>query len=239
MFNKVHGKAFGLALILLLAAGTSAWGANQLVVTAASAMGPSSSSACGVSGEGCGLEIRMDNPVMTGSTNTVYLETNTPNNETAINGSFYINPANVTMSNVVGQNHLQIGYLADTSDNVHVVFFLHRQPDNTWFITIWYKNSNTNNFSFCCNGFLTGFNGVNNPTLFEFEWASGAPGYFRAYRTIDAPGASRILMMQNTNLTNSGQDVDRFLVGMLNPNNHFPGTFGTLRMDEFVLTRAN
>lgn len=239
MANKVHGKAFGLALILLMAAGTSAWGANQLAVTAAAAMGPSSSNSCGVTGAGCGLEIRMDNPTTVGTTNTVYLETNTPNNETAVNGSFYINPDNVTMSNQTGENHLQIGYLADTSGNVHIVFFLQRSPEEHWFLTIWYKNSSTNNFTFCCNGFFTGFNGNDNPTLIEWEWASGNPGYFRAFRTVDAPGATRIQFMENTSLTNANQDVDRFLVGMLNPNNHFPGTFGTLRMDEFVLTRAN
>ena len=234
-----------LGACLALIAG-AAW-ANSLDVNATAAMGTSSSSNCGVAGAGCGLELVLEDPQFTPST-PAYLTVGPDkgfSNETRLRGSFFINPQNLAMQDLRGANHIQLFYLYEhfrDNSGVKIVGFLHLDDvTDNWFITIWHWDDNINTFTFTGNGFFA----LSNSAYFsenkiDFEWEAGDPGRLRMWRTLwtgGAPDPSGQILMFDVPVSGQSTAINYVFVGMLNPGNHFPGTVGSVYLDEFSFSR--
>jgi hypothetical protein len=235
--NRKHNPIIAILVGYLFVASFA--GANSLAVTAGAAMGPLSSA--------WGLEVILDDPAGTAFTPAWVMadETKGFNDETSLNGSFFIGPQNVTMSQSLGQNHFQtfvmLQAFGTALENVPIIFFLHR--DNTsgnWFLTAWHYNENVNNYVFSGTGFLALWNSAFfAENLVEFEWTAGNPGSLIVYRTVwtgGAPDPSGRVQLMNVSLPGQANvAINKVIAGIF--AGHKVGTFGSLFLDEFVFTR--
>lgn len=226
--------------------------ANSLVVTSTASMGSSTASAncTGDSQPGpCGLELRLDDPTNVTSTQA-YVQLGPDkglSDETALRGSFFINPQSLVMDDSqTTTNHFQLMLFykdfVDPVSSIPLIFFLHKDADTkNWFITVWNYNETANNFVFTCNGFFalpnsTAFNEV----FIEFDWSAGNPGRLQMWRTTYSNGTATSARTQMFDTPVVGQQnaaVNHVFTGMFNPGSHQPGTVGTVGLDEFTFAR--
>ncbi len=240
-------RVFGLCCLGI----TAAQAANSLAVTSTAAMGNSTASAncTGDSQPGpCGLRLSLDNPATVTPTQA-YVQLGPDkglNNETALKGSFFINPQNLAMDDSqTTTNHFQMMlFYKDFVDNssIPLIFFLHKDATTkNWFITVWNYSSIASNFVFTCNGFFalpnsTAFNEV----LIDFEWNAGNPGRLQMWRTNYSNGTATTARTQMFDTPVAGQAnaaVNHVFTGMFNPGSHQVGTVGTVDLDEFTFAR--
>jgi len=216
-------------------------GANSLDVNGGAAMGALSSS--------FGLEVILLDPAQNAPNQAWVLadETKGFNNETSLNGSFFVGPQNLTVANVLGRNHFQFFVMlqdfGQALENVPVIFFLLRDAasgSGNWFLTAWHYNEDVGNYVFSGTGFLALYNSAFfAENLVEFEWTAGDPGNLTVYRTVwtnGAPDPSGRVQLMNVPLPGQANVViNKVLAG------YFAGlkvgTSGSLFLDEFVFTR--
>lgn len=195
-----------------------------------------------------GLNLHLDDPASVTSTQA-YLMAGPDkgfDNESTLNGSFFINPQNLDASMTLGQSHFQMilfyEHFSDAS-GVKLIFFLHRdEVSGNWFITVWHYNDVVGNYVFTGNGFFALYgSALFDENKIDFEWTAGNPGTLTMYRTLyvngvpDASGKIQMFSAPTPGMGTAG--INYVFVGMLNPLSHHPGTVGDLHLDEFVFTR--
>jgi hypothetical protein len=227
-------RLISVAALVVLPATT--WAANSLSVNAAAAM----------AGTNFGLEVVLQNPAVNPSTQA-YVSIGPDkglSNETGLSGTMYVNPGNMTMSSALGANHIQSFWLfqdANAPNGIKLIFFLQKQnaAPNTWFFTAWYRNANNNFFNFACNGFLAGsaVTRANGARRIDWEWEAGAGNGRLFIQRSNEDGSGTATICNVNNLQAGSQNIDRLVWGMVNPANHFAGTFGSFDLDEFSISR--
>jgi hypothetical protein len=238
---KLFGALLALALFALVPAVASA---NSLDVTVDAAMGPSSSSACGVAGAGCGLEVI----VINNDNGAVFVRSEHMQDEPAFNLSFYIDPKSPagTFTIPPGQN-VRVGRVFEgfITNGVRLVLFLKASTTNAAYRFAMYSRKNPaagagSGFEFVGEGYVTGL-AATTPTRVDIEVtpassAAASDGQISATRTLDLPGAPTETIFNNTVLKNGDfayNIADFGMISASSPN----GTFGPLALDEFVITR--
>lgn len=211
--------------------------ANSVTVTEAAAM------------QGTyGLNLHLDDPASTASTQAYLLAGPDKgfSNESTLNGSFFINPQNITASQTLGQSHFQLMLFYEhfnDASGVKLIFFLHRdEVSGNWFITVWHYDDVFGNYVFTGNGFFALYgNALFDENKIDWEWTAGNPGTLTMYRTLyvdgvpDASGKIQMFTAPTPGMATAG--INNVFVGMLNTLSHNNGTVGDLHLDEFVFTR--
>jgi len=166
--------------------------------------------------------------------------------ETTLKGSFFIGADQLTMSNVAPNHHFQVHHLYDyfgPQAGVKLIFFLHRPiGTNHLFMTVWHYDDTISNFAFTGNGFFAIYqDSYFESVKIEYEWTAGNPGNLKMWRTTyigTSPDPSGRVQMFDVAVPGMGTAaINHVFVGMLNPNTHRPGTYGTVELDEFAFTR--
>jgi hypothetical protein len=210
--------------------------ANSIAVTQAAALGTASSQ--------WGLQVNL---VDVAPRNPAYVMVGPNkgfNNETTLNGSFFIDPQSVS---VYPNSFQMITFLEGVApgDKVHLIFHLTRGPGTSgFFISVWHWNENLNggagNYQFSDNGFFAlGDNPNWHNNRIDFQWQAGDPGHLTLWRTRylnGAPDASGTIQMFSVDLPGmQNAKINYVFAGMFASQD--PGTFGTLYLDEFVFNR--
>jgi hypothetical protein len=209
--------------------------ANTVQVTQAAKLGPNTSQ--------WGLQVNLVDSVPRNQAYVLAGPAQGFNDETTLQGTFFVNPQNVTMPNVSFQ-------MVDFLDSVTaggktlLIFHLCRSPDTTWRIHVWHWNENLNGgaggFQFSGGGFFALANNVNwTNNRIDFSWTRGNPGSLTLWRTRyinGAPDASGTIQMFTASLPGMQSAVVNYaFAGMF--ASHDPGTSGTLYLDEFSFSR--
>lgn len=229
-----------LAILVSALAALPAFAANSVTVTQAAALGPSSSQ--------WGLQVNL---VDAAPRNATYVMAGTNqgfNDETTLNGSFFIDPQSLTVNPVAGVNSFQMITFLDSvtaGGKTWMIFHLNRGAGTDgWFINVWHWNQTLNggagSFQFSGGGFLALANNANwHNNRVDFQWTAGNPGQLTMFRTRylnGAPDASGTIQMFSVPLPGMQTAVVNYVfAGMF--GSHDPGTFGTLFLDEFVFNR--
>jgi len=222
---------FGLALCMGLTSGV-AMAANTMTVDSTAAM----------EGTSYGLHLMLE----AGQINQTWVMAGPDkgfNNETTLNGSFFIGPQDLDIDpGEYFQFHVFLqGFGANS--NVKLIFFMHRElgPNGDYFISVWHYNSNVNNWVFTGNGFLAqDGNPLFASTKIDYSYTIGDPGSLTMWRTlyIDAtPHSSGQIQMFSVSVPGqAGAAINYVIPGMFNKNTH-PGVAGDFYLDQFVYTR--
>jgi hypothetical protein len=166
------------------------------------------------------------------------------NNETALKGSFFINPQNLGMSTVAGRNGFQMIAFTDgivAGSKTRLIFNLVRNPgDGDWFINVQHFSDNLGTFQFSGGGFFAPDSDASfNNNRIDFEWTRGNPGQLTMRRTRflggvpDSTGTVQMFSVPLPGMQNAV--INHVFAGMF--AGHDVGTAGTLYLDEFVFTR--
>lgn len=232
-----------LGALVVLAPAIAA--ASSLDVNADAAMGSSSSSACGVPGAGCGLEVLVTSPATAAFVQSDHMSAG--GGETAVRLSFYVdlghpdpgNPNNLL--SVAAPGHIRAGLIFQDftpGTGTKLIIFLRRNAAGTsWRLHVWYRSSITGTFVEAGSGFLSGGFQAVTATRIDVEWTAGAGnGIIRATRTIDEPGAPTVEIFNNTTVQTGGQTLGFARFG--DPGFGSQGSpSGSVYMDEFVISR--
>jgi hypothetical protein len=229
-----------LAILVFALAALPAFAANSVTVTQAAALGPSSSQ--------WGLQVNLVDAAPRNATYVMAGPAQGFNNETSLNGSFFINPQSLTVSTVLGQHYFQMIDFLDSvqpGGKVQLIFHLTRSPGNgDWFINVYHWNQNAGGgaggFQFSGNGFFA----LDNSPFFsnnriDFAWNAGNPGHLTMWRTVytnGVPDPSGTIQMFSVNLPGQQTAVINYVFAGLFTG-HLPGTFGTLYLDDFTFNR--
>jgi hypothetical protein len=229
-----------LCLLALVLAALPAAAANSVSVTAGAALGTSASD--------FGLLVTLQDVAPRNATYVMAGPGQGFNDETTLNGSFFINPQNLTMPLSPTTGYFQmIDFLegVDPGDKVNLIFFLQRSSTTgDWFIAAWHWNETLSggagNWQFSGNGFfaLDGAPAFSNNRI-DFQWNAGNPGHLTMSRTLytgGVPDPSGTIQMFSVNLPGQTNAVINYVfAGMFAA--HSPGTSGTFALDEFVFNR--
>lgn len=239
---RIHPITLLCALVVLAPAVA---GASSLDVNADAAMGNSSSSACGVPGAGCGLEVLVTSPATAAYVQSDHMLIG--GGEQAVRISFYVdpghpdpaNPANLLNVGAPGHIRALIALEDFIPQGTRMIVFVRRNAaGNAWRLHIWIRDAVSNTFVEAGAGFLVGGSAVT-ATRVDIEWdATGGngAGIIRAFRTRDEPGAPTGTIFERTNLNMGGQTL-----GILQTGDPGFGSFnnptGSLYLDEYVISR--
>jgi hypothetical protein len=240
---RINPIALLCALVVLAPAVAAA---SSLDVNADAAMGNSSSSACGVPGAGCGLEVLVTSPATAAYVQSDHMLIG--GGESAVRISFIVdpghpNPANpANLLNVGAPGHIRalIALEGFIPQGTRMIAFVRRNNAGTaWRLHIWIRDAFSNSFVEAGAGFLVG-GGATTATRVDIEWdATGGNGngIIRASRTLDSPGASTVDVFPDvTNLNMGGQTLGIIQAG--DPGfGSFGSPTGSLYLDEFVISR--
>lgn len=242
--ERFGGALLALCFVLPAATGEG----NSIQVTPDAALG----------GSRFGLEITLDDPARVPSTSAWVavgpdkgLE-----DETAVSGSFLIDPADVTMSEDGARNHIEVlSFFQDLGPSgIRIAFFLQRGRGGRWLLGAWVRDDAEGRLVLAGRGTLAagpaeapGPDSGNRrqrrraATRIDFEWvAASAPdaadGHLRVFRT--EPGGEKAFLFERTGLDNGTQTLNHLRVGVVNRQHHFSGTSGRLYLDDFVLSRV-
>ncbi len=223
----------------VVAGGKAAFDSNRVQVNAAARLGPSTSR--------FGLQVELFNPTLLRPAIPTYVRVGPEsgfNNETALKGSFFVNPQSLTMSTAAGANNFQMIAFNDgvgPGSKTRLIFNLVRNTaDGDWFINAQHFNENTGAFQFSGGGFFAPDNtpsSANN--RIEFEWRAGNPGQLTMWRTRfvnGVPDGSGRIQMFSAGLPGMQfATVNHVFAGMFAGQKS--GTYGTFYLDEFVFKR--
>ncbi|HEV8582028.1 MAG TPA: hypothetical protein VGX68_23405 [Thermoanaerobaculia bacterium] len=228
---------FGL-LALMLAPVQAA--ANSVAATQVAALGTGSSQ--------WGLQVNLVDVSPRNATYVVAGPDKGFNNETTLNGSFFIDPQNVTMSTAAGANSFQMIAFNDgvgAGTKTRMIFHLNHATADGWFINVWHWNDNAGGFVFSGGAFFAcasascGVVANWHNNRIDFQWNAGNPGHLTLWRTRyinGAPDATGTVQMFSVNMPGMQSAVINYaFAGMF--ASHDPGTSGTLFLDEFVFNR--
>jgi hypothetical protein len=219
--------------------------ASSLDVNADAAMGNSSSSACGVPGAGCGLEVLVTSPASAAFVQSDHMSIG--GNETAVRISFIVDaghpdPANPNnLLSVAAPGHIRAGLVFEDftpGTGTKMIVFIRRNGAGTaWRLHVWTRDSGTSNFVEAGSGFLSGGAQPITATRIDIEWTAGAGnGIVRATRTIDDGASPTVEIFNRTNLNTGGQTLGIARFG--DPGfGSFGSPTGSLYLDEFVISR--
>ncbi len=223
----------------VIAGGKAALDSNRMQVNAAARLGPSTSK--------FGLQVELFNPTLLRPAVPTFVRVGPEsgfNNETALKGSFFINPQNLGMSTIAGRNGFQMIAFTDgivAGSKTRLIFNLVRNPgDGDWFINVQHFNDNLGNFQFSGGGFFAPDNDASfNNNRIDFEWTRGNPGQLTMRRTRflnGVPDATGTVQMFSVSLPGMQSAViSHVFAGMF--AGHDAGTAGVLHLDEFVFKR--
>ena len=220
---------FGVALCMGLMAGNAS-AANGLSVDSTAAM----------AGTNFGLHVTLE----AGQTNQAWVMAGPDkgfNNETTLNGSFFIGPADLNIN--PGQYFQFHNFLQGfgPASNVKLIFFMHRGLGGGLFISVWNWNSNVNGWVFTGNGW---FANPNDPyfatTKIEYSYTAGDPGNLTMWRTLyhgATPDPTGQIQMFSVPVPGQATAAINYVfAGMFNKSTH-PSISGDFYLDEFVYTR--
>jgi hypothetical protein len=164
------------------------------------------------------------------------------NNDTRLEGTFFIDPQNLTMSTTAGLNSFQTLAFNDgvgAGSLTRLIFSLNRSAGG-WFINVSHWNENTASLQFAGGGFFALANDPNwHNNRIDFEWRRGNPGRLTMWRTRylgGAPDASGKIEMFSIDLPGMQSAVlNHVFAGMFSGQD--AGTFGALYLDEFSFSR--
>jgi hypothetical protein len=240
---RIHPITLLCALAVLAPAIATA---SSLDVNADAAMGASSSSACGVPGAGCGLEVLVTSPATAAFVQSDHMLNGGGEDQVRI--SFYIdgghpnpaNPANLLSVGAPGHIRAVIVLQDFIPLGTKMVVFLRRNAAGTsWRLHVWTRDSISGNFVEAGAGFLVG-GGAVTATRVDIEWDStggNGAGIVRSFRTLDSPGSPTVNIFPNrTNLNLAGQTLGILQAG--DPGFGSAGSpSGSMYLDEFVISR--
>jgi hypothetical protein len=217
-------------------------------VSGAAALGHQATGSIACGGQECGLAVSYDGPP-----SLALVQNSAMNDEPAVSIRFLIDPGvagNPRFRMACGGSIRILLLFQDFTPGtgIKVVLFLKQNSESSgaWRLAA-YVREDTGPFVFGGEGYLTGLTPVSS-TLVELEWgAATAPGanngFFRAFRTLDQPGASRIPIFTRNDLDNDTQRLNVMQAGsvsteeLTNPGGSCPNagqpTEGTLYLDEF------
>jgi hypothetical protein len=191
--------------------------ASSLDVNADAAMGDSSSSACGVPGAGCGLEVLVTQPQTQAFVQSDHMLTG--GGESAVRISFYVdpghpNPANpANLLSVAAPGHIRALIVLEDFiplGSRMIAFVRRNEAGTSWRLHIWTRDSISGNFVEAGAGFLVGGSAIT-ATRVDIEWdATGGngAGIVRASRTLDSPGSPTVdVFADRTDLNLGGQTL--------------------------------
>ena len=231
---------FGLLALVLAPLPVAA--ANSVTATQAAALGTGSSL--------WGLQVNLVDPNIQ-APNATYVVAGPDkgfNNETTLNGSFFIDPQGMTMSTTAGLNSFQMIAFNDgvgAGTKTRMIFHLNHATADGWFLNVWHWNDNAGGFVFSGGSFFAcadascGIVANWRNNRIDFEWKAGNPGHLTMWRTRylnGVPDASGTVQMFSVGLPGMQSAVINYVfAGMF--GSHDPGTFGTLYLDEFSFQR--
>lgn len=229
-----------LAFLALVLASLPAAAANTVTVTPGAALGTSASD--------FGLQVNIVDAPPRNATYVMAGPGQGFNDETTLNGSFFINPQAVTLPLSASTGYFQMIDMlqgVNPGDKVHLIFFLQRSSaTGDYFIAVWHWNETLSggagNWQFSGNGFFApdGTPAFSNNRI-DFQWNAGNPGHLTMSRTLytggvpDPTGTIQMFSVNLPGMTNA--KINYVFAGLFAA--HSPGTSGTLFLDEFVFNR--
>jgi len=213
-----------LSVALAIAAAGSAFAANSLSVTSNAAL----------NGTTKGLEVHVD----PSATNTVYVQSNEPNNETHMKVRLWMSAANLDAPSSGGGRTLRFMNWRDNDDSglPHKIFFIQRQNGNgnNWRLAVWSRNTDSNSYEYAGGTFLFSYKntGGSGKIQLECEWTkatSGANGILDCHKV----GKTGFI---NSHLSDSARQTDDVQLGFFDfdgfPNGVSDGN-SSLYLDEY------
>jgi hypothetical protein len=238
---RINPIALLCALVVLAPAVAAA---SSLDVNADAAMGSSSSSACGVPGAGCGLEVIFTQPQTQAFVQSDHMLIG--GGESSVRISFYVDPGHpnpadpANLLDVAAPGHVRAlvafeSFAVPTPSRM-IAFVRRNDAGTAWRLHVWVRNAVTNGFVEAGAGFLVG-GSPTTATRVDIEWTAGAGnGIVRATRTLDDPGASTVEIFNNTTLQTGGQTLGVARFGDQGFGSVGSPT-GSLYIDEVVISR--
>ncbi len=241
---RIHPITLLCALAVLAPAIATA---SSLDVNADAAMGSSSSSACGVPGAGCGLEVLVTQPQTMAFVQSDHMLNG--GGEAAARISFYVdaghpnpaNPANLLSVSAPGHIRALVVYesFAVPTPSRMIVFVRRNAAGTSWRVHVWTRDALSGNFVEAGAGFLVG-GSATTATRVDVEYDStggNGAGIVRASRTLDSPGAPTVdIFPDRTDLNLGG-----FTLGIARFGDQGFGSFGSpsgsFYVDEVVISR--
>jgi hypothetical protein len=239
----MKAKFIILGALVVLAPAFAA--ASSLDVNADAAMGSSNSSACGIAGAGCGLEVLVTSPATAAFVQSDHMSIS--GGEDAVRISFIVDPGHPNPANpnnllsVGAPGHIRIGNVFEDftpgTGTKMIVFVRRSGAGDSWRLHVWVRDAVSGNFTEAGAGFLAGSVQAVTATRVDIEWISGAGnGVLRAFRTVDSPGAATATIFNRTNLNTGGLTLGIARFG--DPGFGSQGSpSGSVYLDEFVISR--
>lgn len=232
-----------VALSLVLVPWTAS-AENTVTVNQAAALGPNASL--------WGLQVNLQDVSPRNGTYVMAGPNQGFNNETTLNGSFFVDPQSLTMSTSAGLNSFQMIAFNDgvgAGTKTRMIFHLNHATADGWFLNVWHWNDTLNGgaggfqFSggsfFACAASPCGIQANWHDNRIDFQWTAGNPGHLTVFRTRylnGVPDATGTVQMFSVNMPGMQSAVINYVfAGMF--ASHDPGTFGTLYLDEFTFNR--
>ncbi|HEV8629375.1 MAG TPA: FG-GAP repeat protein [Thermoanaerobaculia bacterium] len=167
--------------------------------------------------------------------------------EHALQGTFFVDPQNLTMSTTPGRNSFQMVAFNDgvgPGSRTRLTFLLVRTADQ-WFINVFHFNEALGTFQFSGGGFFAcAAAPCGNPadfhnTRIDYAWTAGNPGHLTMWRTRyvgGVPDANGKIQMFSVDLPDmSGAVINHAFAGMF--TGQATGTSGKLFLDELSFRR--
>jgi hypothetical protein len=168
--------------------------------------------------------------------------------ETALKGSFFVDPQGLTMSTTANLNAFQMIAFNDgigAGSKTRLIFSLTRATADGWFINVTHFNETLNSLQasgggfFACADLPCGNKADWHNNRIEFEWTRGNPGQLTMWRTRfvngvpDSTGTVQMLSIQLPGMQSAV--INHAFAGMFAGQD--PGTFGSLFLDELSFKR--
>lgn len=237
---RINPIALLCALVVLAPAVAAA---SSLDVNADAAMGSSSSSACGVPGAGCGLEVIFTQPQTQAFVQSDHMLIG--GGESSVRISFYVDPGHpnpadpANLLDVAAPGHVRAlvafeSFAVPTPSRM-IAFVRRNGAGTSWRLHVWVRQT-TGTFVEAGAGFLVG-GSPTTATRIDIEWTAGAGnGTVRATRTLDEPGAPTVEIFNTTTLQTGGQTLGVARFGDQGFGSVGSPT-GSLFIDEVVISR--
>ncbi len=217
---------------------------NEVRATTTARLGPSTSQH---GPSRYGLQVSLLSPTIQRPTAAAFVRVGPESgfdNETALKGSFFINPQNLGMSTLAGKNGFQMIAFTDgivAGSKTRLIFNLVRNSaDGDWFINVQHFNDNFGSFQLSGGGFFAPDNDVSfTNNRIDFAWERGNPGQLTMWRTRylngvpDGNGTTQMFSVPLPGMQNAV--INHVFAGMF--GGHDVGTAGQLYLDEFVFRR--
>lgn len=212
---------------------------NNVQITPAARLGPLTSQR--------GLQFTFVNPASQ-TPNDVYVWARPAivagTDPTRINGSFFLDPQNLTLSTAAGSNHLPLITLSERTAKPRLAFDLVRGTADKWSLEVSYWPSTlggpvvAGNAFFACAATPCGNPADWHHNRIELEWRGGNPAHLNVWRTRylnGVPNPATRVQVLSLDLPMPDALIDEVMLG--NISSHPAGTFGQVFFDEVRFTR--